>query len=84
MGLTDDDVQTPIKKAEALNNSRPMTYEGADPQDEPVLTPNHFLVGQLKGQPSPQVTNDIPFNPRKERDNLFHLLPQFFTEFCSC
>ena len=38
---------------EALMNSRSLTYEGADPRDEPVLAPNHFLVGQLGGQLAP-------------------------------
>ena len=37
-GLTDDELQTAIKEVEALMNSRPLTYEGADPRDEPVLT----------------------------------------------
>ena len=41
-GLTDNELQTAIKEVEALMNSRPLTYEGADPRDEPVLTPNHF------------------------------------------
>ena len=63
-GLTADELQTAIKEVEALMNSRPLTYEGADPRDEPVLTPNHFLVGQLGGQLAPQVTDDIAFNPR--------------------
>ena len=45
-------------------NSRPLTYEGADPPDEPVLAPNHFLVGQLGRQLAPQVADDIAFNPR--------------------
>lgn len=67
-GLTNDELQTVIKEVEALMNSRPLTYEGADPRDKPVLTPNHFLVGrlggQLGGQPAPQVTDDIAFNPR--------------------
>ena len=30
-GLTDDELQTAIKEVEALMNSRPLTYEGADP-----------------------------------------------------
>ena len=46
--LTDDELQTAIKEVEALMNSIPLTYEGADPRDEPVLTPNHFLVERLK------------------------------------
>ena len=63
-GLTDDEPQTAIKEVEALMNSRPLTYEGADPRDEPVLTPHHFLDGQLGGQLARQVTDDITFNPR--------------------
>ena len=31
-GLTDDELQTAIKEVEALMNSRPLTYEGADPR----------------------------------------------------
>ena len=63
-GLTDDELQTAIKELEALMNSGPLTYEGADPRDEPVLTPNHFLVGKLGGQLAPKVTDAIAFNPR--------------------
>ena len=63
-GLTDEELQTAIKEEEALMNSIPLTYEGADPRDEPVLTPNHFLVGQLGGQLAPQVTDDVAFNPK--------------------
>ena len=47
-GLTDDELQTAIKAVEAMMNSRSLTYEGADPRDEPVLTRYHFLVGQLQ------------------------------------
>lgn len=63
-GLTDDELQTAIKEVEALLNSRPLTYEGTDPRDEPVLTPNHFLIGQLGGQLAPRLTDDLAFNPR--------------------
>ena len=62
-GLTDDEQQTSMKEVEALMNSRPLTYERAYPRDEPVLTPKHFLVGQLGGQLAPQVTDDIALNP---------------------
>lgn len=53
-GLTTDEQQTAFNKVEALMNLRPLTREGADPQDEPVLTPNHFLGGPVGGQLSPQ------------------------------
>ena len=53
-GRTTDELQTAFNEVEALMNSRLLTREGADPQDEPVLTPNHFLGGHLGGQLSPQ------------------------------
>ena len=63
-GLNDDDLQTEIKEVEALMNSRPLCYERTDPRDESVLTPGHFLIGQLGGQLAPQVTDELAFNPR--------------------
>ena len=45
-------------------NWRTLTYEGGDKQDEPVSTPNHFLVGQLGEHIAPQDTHDIVFNRR--------------------
>ena len=62
-GPTGDELQTAINEIEALMNSTPFTYEGADPRDQPVVTPNYFLVGQLGGQLAPQVSDDIALNP---------------------
>lgn len=62
--MQDDELQTAIKEVEALMNSRPLSYEGTDPRDEPVLTPSHFLIGQLGGQLAPQVTDEVGFKPR--------------------
>ena len=45
VGPTIDGVQT-FLKVEALMNSRPLTYGGADHRDEPVLKPDHLLFGQ--------------------------------------
>ena len=52
-GLNDDNLQTAFKEVEGLMNARPLTYAGTDTRDEPVLTPNNFLVGQLGGQLAP-------------------------------
>ena len=30
-------------------NSRPLTYQKANPNDTVLLTPNHFLIGQIRG-----------------------------------
>ena len=77
-GLTDDEMQTAIKEVEALMNSKPLTYEGADPRDKPVLTPNHLLVGQLGVQIAPQVTDDIAFNPRNRWRQIQNLVKVFW------
>ena len=45
-------------------NSHPLTYCSSHPNDEHVLTPNHFLYGQAGGQLAPRVIDDIAFNPR--------------------
>ena len=52
-GLNDAKLQTAFKEIEGLTNARPLMYEGPDPRDEPVLTPNIFLVGQLGGKLAP-------------------------------
>jgi len=62
-GLNDNELQTAIKEAEVLINSRTLSYEGTDPCDELFLTPSHFLI-QLGGQLAPQVTDEVAFNPR--------------------
>ncbi|XP_074612382.1 uncharacterized protein LOC141866735 [Acropora palmata] len=76
-GLTDDELQTAMKEVEALMNSRQLTYEAADPRDEPMLTPYHFLVGQLGEQLAPQVTHDIAFVPRNRWRLIQDLLKLF-------
>ena len=77
-GLNDDELQTAIKEVEALMNSRPLSYEGTDPRDEPVLTPSHFLLGQLRGQLTPQVTDELAFNPRNRWRLIQNLVKIFW------
>ena len=77
-GLSDDELQTAIKEVEALMNSRPLSYEGTDPRDEPVLTPSHFLIGQLGGQLAPQVTDELAFNPRNRWRLIQNLVKIFW------
>ena len=36
-----------------------------DPNDDRVLTPNHFLIGQIGGDFVPESVDTEPFNPRK-------------------
>ena len=39
---------------ESLLNSRPLSSVSGDVNDEPVLTPNHFLIGQMGGELAPE------------------------------
>ncbi|XP_064645117.1 uncharacterized protein LOC135498663 [Lineus longissimus] len=63
--INDEELATAISGAEALLNSRPLTYQAADSQDTPPLTPNHFLFGQVGGQFAPEAVDSIKFNPRR-------------------
>ena len=44
-----------------------------DPNDDRVLTPNHFLIGQTGGDFVPESDITEPFNPRKRRRRLQEL-----------
>ena len=63
--ITDEELMTTIIGAEGLINSRPLTYQSADPADDTPLTPNHFLHGQVGGQFAPTTVDETQFNPRK-------------------
>ena len=45
--ITDEELQTTFIGVESLMNSRPLTALSDDPNDEPVLTLNHLLIGQM-------------------------------------
>ena len=45
--ITDEELMTALTGAEALLNSRPLTYHSANPHDDIPLTPNHFCTAKL-------------------------------------
>jgi len=47
--VSDEELLTIMTGAEAMVNSRPLTYQSADGKDIVPLTPNHFLHGKLGG-----------------------------------
>ena len=46
-------------------NSRPLTTLSDDPNDEPVLSPDRFLIGHMGGDFIPKSVDSTEFNPRK-------------------
>ena len=62
--VTDEELQICFIRVESLLNSRPLTTVVDDPNDEPVLTPNHFLIGQMGGDTAPDSVDGTTFNPR--------------------
>ena len=76
--LTDEELITAITEVEGILNSRPLQYVGCDPQDEPVLTPNHFLMGQLGGQLAPVGLEELAFDPRHRWRLVQDLMAKFW------
>ena len=63
---------------EATLNSRPLTYQTADPKDTVPLTPNHFLHGQVGGKSSPEAVDCLEFNPRQRWRRVQELVNHFW------
>ncbi|KAL9987286.1 hypothetical protein ACROYT_G001568 [Oculina patagonica] len=63
--INDEELETTFIGVESLMNSRPLTTVSDDPNDEPVLTPNHFLIGQMGGDFVPESVDTTPFSPRR-------------------
>ena len=59
--VTDHELTTAFTGAEALLNSRPLTYQSANPEDDIPLTPNHFLIGQIGGQFAPESVDETNY-----------------------
>ena len=72
--LSDEELLSSFTGAEGLLNSRPFTYQSADPNDEPVLTPNNLPHGQAGGQLAPEVVDEIHFHPFRHWLRLRQLL----------
>ena len=71
--VNDEELEAIFIGVESLLNSRPLTAMSGDPNDDRVLTPNHFLIGQIGGDFVPESVDTEPFNPRKRWRRLQEL-----------
>ena len=77
--MTDEELMTAMIGAEALINSRLLTFQSANPADDVPLTPNHFLHGQIVGQFAPDSCDNTDVNPRKRLRRILELVRHFWS-----
>ena len=75
--ITDEELMIAFTEAEALLNSRPLTYQSASPADDVPLTPNHFLIGQIGGQFAPESVEETTFSQKKRWRRVQELVRHF-------
>ena len=76
--VTDKELMTAFIGAESLLNSRPITYQTANPCDETPLTPNHFLYGQDGGTFAPDSVDETEFQPKKRWRRVQEFISHFW------
>ena len=76
--ITDEELLTAFTEAEYLLNSRPLTYQSANPEDDVPLTPNHFLVGQLGGAFAPDTDLQKGYETKKRWRRIQELMRHFW------
>ena len=77
-GVNDEDLMTAFTGAEAFVNSRLLTYQSANPNDDEPLTPNHFLQGQIGGEFAPEADKEISYDPKKRWRRIQELTRHFW------
>jgi len=76
--INDEELITAFTGAEALINSRPLTYQTTNADDDVPLTPNHFLHGQIGGQFAPESVDEKDFNVKKRWRRIQELVKHFW------
>ena len=76
--VTDEELTTAFTGAEALLNSRPLTYQSANPEDDIPLIPNQFLIGQIGGQFTPESVDETNYSLKKTWRRVQELVRHFW------
>jgi len=81
--ITDEELVTAVTNVEGLINSRPLTYQSSSAGDDAVLTPNHFLIGQMGGHFAPEVTKEGAHNLKTRWRRIQELTRHFWNRWLS-
>ena len=76
--IADEELLTEFTGAEDLINSRPLTYQTADIEDDIPLTPNHFLRGLAGTEFSPDSADAECYNLKKRWRRIQELVKHFW------
>ena len=76
--ITDEELVTAVTNVEALINSRPLTYRSSNPRDNVVLTPNHFLIGQVGRNFAPETADLNPHDIKRRWRRIQELVRHFW------
>ena len=63
--ITGEELITPVTGAESLKNSRPLTHQSANPDDDISIKPNHFLHGTIEEEFALDLVDEEDFHPKK-------------------
>ena len=77
--LTDPQLLTFLTEAEAITNSRPLTYLSDDSTDLGALTPNHLLLGRHRNWASIRDTSEVDICSRKKYKQVQALSAMFWS-----
>ncbi|XP_068692777.1 uncharacterized protein [Montipora foliosa] len=72
--VTNEELPTCFTVVESLLHLRSLTTISDDSNDEPVLTPNHFIIGQMGGDIVPDSVDMTEFNPRQRWRRIQELI----------
>jgi len=75
--VTDEELWSAFIEAEALLNSRPLTYQSSSPCDITPLTTSHFLHGELGRRAAPVPADDVR-HPRTRWRRVQELVRHFW------
>jgi hypothetical protein len=76
--VNDEELMIAFIGAESLLNSRPLTYQTANPKDVTPLTPNHFLHGQSGGKSAPEFVDSASYDLRQRWRRVQELISHFW------